>query len=139
MGRAANDMLSGARLHPEHRRVIGHVRQHRDERRLRLSQGQAVVQRAVEVRNQRDHHVGLRLAPVSGQPLHQQGVTPADGALQQLELLRETQREATGQALVVEVFGIEAHDAAEPTRRVDHFGEVHLAHTPRQALGLDGQ
>jgi hypothetical protein len=60
----------------------------------------------------------------------------ADGRLQQLQLLLQAQGEAAGQALVVQVFGLQAGGPFKAALRVQHLGEVDPPHLPGPALRL---
>ena len=67
-------------------------------------------------------------------------ICQADGGLQQLELLRQADRPAVLQSLVVQLLRIEAGDAAKARLRIEHTGQIDEAHLPgpplRQHHGL---
>ena len=134
---ATHQMLVLVRLDPEVRRVVGHVGEHGHERHAGQRGADRFAQRPVEVGDQRDHQIGLAAQPMLLQLLQQCVVAEPDHALQQLELLRQPQRPASGQALVVEVLGRHAGDLAEPARWVEHLGEIHEPHIPRPSLFED--
>jgi hypothetical protein len=75
---ATHQVLGRAGLDPEAGWMVGHVGEHRDEGHPGACQRQAVVQAAVEVGHQRDHEIGLGVAPMARQALHQAGVAEAD-------------------------------------------------------------
>jgi hypothetical protein len=71
-----------------------------------------------------------RVLPMACQAAHELWVRRADHRLQHLQLLRQAQREARGQPLVVVGLGREAREPREPAFRVQHAEEVHQADAP---------
>ncbi len=74
--RTANHVLAFA-LDPEVRRMIRDIGEDRYERNSGPLGIQRLLDRAIEMRNQRNHQIGLRLLPVSPQHLHLRAVTHA--------------------------------------------------------------
>ena len=98
------------------------------------SAGPATRTDAVEVGHQRDHQVGLGARPMGRQRAQQRRVSQADPALQQLEFLRQAERPAALQAQVVELLGVEPHEAAELACGSSTRGQVDQAHGARSSL-----
>ncbi|MPM93608.1 hypothetical protein SDC9_140748 [bioreactor metagenome] len=133
IGRSAHQNLLRLRLGPKARRAIGQIGHHGDEGAGGLRHGQRIGHGTVEVGNQRHHHRGRRLAPMAGERLHQRTVPEADHALQHAQLLRQPQRPATRQALVVDILGLHARPMPETRSRVQHLEEMRAPHLPVQA------
>lgn len=133
---AADDPLVLPRLDPEMRRRVGQVGQHRGAGRARPRGLHRFVEAAVEVGDQRDHHVRPRLGPVRLQQAHEPGVGPAHRGLQQLELLRQAQGPAARQAAVVDILGRHAGQAPEAVLRIQHRHQVHQPHLQGSAMSL---
>ena len=104
--RAADEMLRLSGFDPEMRRQIGEIRHHGDVRRARSGAQERLVQSAIEVRDQRDHHVRTGAPPVAPQPVGHPLMAEPDHRLQELQFLRQAEAPAAGQAGVVQILRI---------------------------------
>ncbi len=134
---AANEVLGLIGFDPEVRRQVREVGEYGDVGRAGTSELQRGVHGAVEVRDERDDEVGFSLAPVTPQAVGDAGVAEADHGLQELELLREPQAPAAGEAGVVEILPFHAHGLAKQVLGVQDFHDVDEAHGPGARLITD--
>jgi len=107
LSRAADEVLflqpARERLNPEVRRVIGDVGKHRHQRRPRQGLAQALAQRSIEIRNQRNHHVRPAAAPVFFQKAHLAAVKQANDAVHPRRQFGRPQRPALFQHQIVKI------------------------------------
>jgi len=117
-------MLQLPRFDPEMGRIVGEIGKHSHEVDTGSGTRQGLVHRAVEIGDERDDEIGLRLAPMLAQALRQGSVAQANERLKQLELLRQPQGPAAREPLVVIILGIHAGRSAKNTGRIEHLEEV---------------
>ena len=143
LGRAADEVLSLPRLDPEVRRIVREIGEQGDVGHVRGERGDRLVHRAVEVRDERNHHVGPGLAPVAPQPARHGSMAHANGRLQELELLREADAPAARETVVVDVLPVHARGLAEHILGIEHLHEIDEAYLPgalfRADHGLQGR
>jgi len=131
---SADRVLRLTRFDPEMRRKVSEVGQHRGVGNRRRQCRRGLVHRAIEIRNERDDQVGAAATPVHAQLLDQRPVAQADQRLQYLQFLRESQRPAACQPLVVVILRIHAGGLAKHALRVEHFEQIHRPHMPGAIL-----
>src|SRR5579885_489388 len=135
----ANEKLVLPGLDPEVRRIIGEVGENRHQRRPAV---EALVQRAIEIRNQRDHKIRPLLRPeIPEQPNLTAMIDPNDH-MHRGHQLRGAQSPALLQKQVVHILQAEPSDLAENIQRVEHLLQIHQPHIPGTLLllydGLQG-
>src|SRR5262249_2106014 len=116
--RGAADEVLGLPLDPEVRRIIGKIRQDRDERNVATCGGMAYLThavggRAIEVRNQRYDQIGSWLQPEPGQSFHLLAMRPFYQQMQDWEHGRDPGGKVVLENAIVEVFGTDAREASQ--------------------------
>lgn len=134
---AADEVLALAALDPEVRRHVRHVGEHRHIGHARQRDGEALVQRAVEVRHQGHDQIRLGPQPVGFELAHQARVRQPEEGLEQPQLLAERDRPPAREALVVEILRPHAGQAAIAPARIEHLEQVHQPYPPGPPLGAD--
>jgi len=111
-------------LHPEVRRIVRDVGQNGHERRARECLFKARAQRAIQIRHQRDHHVGPALTPESLQQAHRLAMKRADHRVHAYHQLRRSQRPTFLQHQVVNILQAQPRHLAEYVHRIQYFLQV---------------
>ena len=124
--RPADEMLI-LPLHPEVRRVIRDIGEDGHQRRAGQRALQAFTQRAVEIGNQRHHHVRLAFPPELFEHSHLRPVKHADQHVHAGRELPRPERPTLLQHEVVDVFEPQAGDLAEDVERIEQLLQIHHA------------
>src|SRR5579862_2141486 len=136
--RTADEVLLLPRFDPEMRRIVSEVGQYRDEWPAGKDVAEAFVHEAVEVRDEGNQHIGLRLAPVFFQQPHATAVIEFHHKLQNLKELRAAERPAIAQHRVVEILDPDACEFLEDIQGIEDFLEVGQLYLPGALLAFDG-
>jgi len=124
--RPADEMLI-LPLHPEVRRVIRKIGEDGHQRRTGQHALQALAQRAVEIGDQRHHHVRPAFPPELFEHPHLRPVKHADHQVHAGRELSRPERPALLQHEVVNVFEPQAGDLAEDVERIEQLLQIHHA------------
>ena len=124
--RPADEMLI-LPLHPEVRRVIRDIGEDGHQRRTGQRALQAFTQRAVEIGDQRHHHVRPAFPPELFEHPHLRPVKHADQQVHAGRELPGPERPALLQHEVVNVLEPQAGDFAEDVERIQQLLQIHHA------------